>query len=262
MLMRTSFYAVMLTTLVGGSAWAFADEPPKKEGGPRPEGFRAEEPRREGGEPRDPLPPRREEGKGDAGPRGPQGFREGQGPEVRRPPEGNQPPRGEGFRGNPDAQFQGVIPPNGNQPGGRPQGFGPGQMQGPGPNQGPMQGMGQPGPRGPNVNPQDLERLKESDPEMYPFVKDDLDLEKQSFELSEQIRRTNDSEEKERLKNELINVVENHFNVRQERREMELKRLEEQIERMREALTKRADSRDLLIKQRIAELTGERDNSF
>ena len=125
-----------------------------------------------------------------------------------------------------------------------------------------MPGAGQPGPRGPNVNPQDLERLKESDPDMYPFVKDDIDLEKKSFELSEQIRRTSKPDEKERLKNELINVVENHFNVRQERREMELKRLEEQMDRMRESLKTRAESRESIIKQRIAELTGERDNAF
>lgn len=112
------------------------------------------------------------------------------------------------------------------------------------------------------MNPQDLQRLQESDPDMYPLVKDDVELERKSFELSEQIRRTSKTEEKERLKNELINVVENHFNVRQERREMELKRLEEQIDRMRESLKTRAESRESLIKQRIAELTGERDNAF
>ena len=107
-----------------------------------------------------------------------------------------------------------------------------------------------------------MERLKESDPDMYAFVKDDIDLGKKSFELSEQIRRTSKPDEKERLKSELIKVVENHFNVRQERREMELKRLEEQMDRMRESLKTRAESRDALIKQRIAELTGERDNAF
>lgn len=96
---------------------------------------------------------------------------------------------------------------------------------------------------------------------MYPLVKDDVELERKSFELSEQIRRTSKTEEKERLKNELINVVENHFNVRQERREMELKRLEEQIDRMRESLKKLkpyARIADQATDRRIDRRTGQR----
>ena len=45
MMLRTSWVAVVLT-MVGASWTAAADDPPKKEDGPRPQGARVEEPRR------------------------------------------------------------------------------------------------------------------------------------------------------------------------------------------------------------------------
>lgn len=161
MLMRSSFYAVMLTTLVGGSAWAFADEAPKKEGGPRPEGRHAKYGESHGAKGANrAVRCRRDAKRGrartteqvlvKARAREGQGPRErGDNPEGRRPPEGNQPPRGEGFGGNPGQGKPGFDPQ-----GPRPQGFGPGQPHGPEQPRRPDQ------PHGPGVNPQDLQRLQ------------------------------------------------------------------------------------------------------
>jgi hypothetical protein len=51
-------------------------------------------------------------------------------------------------------------------------------------------------------------------------------------------------------------VVTKHFDVRQQRRELELKRMDEQLQRLRDAIKKRQDSRQRIIDRRVSELVG------
>ncbi|MGC3972430.1 MAG: hypothetical protein QM775_35325 [Pirellulales bacterium] len=271
MSLRQTLFALLLSGFATSTVVA-ADDPPRKENGPKPEGPRVEQPRREPPQ-REPAGPPRDE-QGPLGPRRPQ---EGVGLRPNNPGEAG---RGEGFRldqgppreegrgpnnfGGPEGGPRPQVGPGGNNPG--PNNPGPNNAgpNNPGPhNVGPHNpGQHGPGMRPGMMNAHDLDRLKEADPEMYPFAKDDSESEQKSFELSEQYRRAKNSEERERIKKELAGVVENHFDVRQSRRELELSRLQEQIGRMRESLDKRLKDREVLIQQRIAELTGERDGSF
>jgi septum formation topological specificity factor MinE len=82
------------------------------------------------------------------------------------------------------------------------------------------------------------------------------------MELVERNRHAREPEEQEELKRALAEVVEKHFQVRQERRELELRHLEQQLDRLREAIKKRAESRELIIRQRISQLLGDNDLSF
>jgi hypothetical protein len=198
------------------------------------------------------------------------------GGDDRRPPPGPQgdddhrPPMG------PPGMGPGFPPPGGppgmggerNPPPGRP-GMGPGGPQGPGregdrrgpppgergrggPEQGRQAGPGMPGMR------EHLAMLEKSDPEMYKLVKADMDLERQSRELAMQYRRAS-SDEQAKLKDKIKEVVAKHFDVRQERRALDLKRLETQLQKLRESIERRKQARDKLVDQRVSELVGHEE---
>jgi hypothetical protein len=100
------------------------------------------------------------------------------------------------------------------------------------------------------------------DPEMRELVNRDADFEKQSFELAERIHRA-PGEEREKLKSQLGELVNKHFDVRQQRRELQLKRMEDELKRLREAIAKRNESRQSIVKNRIGELVGDpQDRDF
>lgn len=108
----------------------------------------------------------------------------------------------------------------------------------------------------------DPERFKETDPELYAVWKEEHDLEKSSFELGEQYRRTKDAAEKEKLKKDLTEQVAKHFDVRQKKRGLELKRFAEHLERMKASIAKRQEAKESIVKERVDELTDEDDTKF
>ena len=104
-----------------------------------------------------------------------------------------------------------------------------------------------------------MEELKELDPELYELEKADRELDRETFELSEQVRRALASKRKE-LVEQLAKVVTKHFDVRQARRELHLKRLEEELDKLRNSIKRRNDVRDDIIAKRVNELIGEEDD--
>jgi hypothetical protein len=133
--------------------------------------------------------------------------------------------------------------------------MGHGAPGGPGAMHGPARGHG--GPFGP-----DVERMKDEDPEMYALVQQDQDLERATFDLSHRYRQTMKTEDREKVKTELRTLVEKHFQVRQLRRELELKRLEQQLERMKDSVAKRLAEKDPIIDERVKQLTDDGDSGF
>ena len=75
--------------------------------------------------------------------------------------------------------------------------------------------------------------MKDRDPEMYKVLKEDRDLEHRTRELAMQYRRAS-SDERTKIKQQLEETVNKHFDVRQQRRTLELKRLEGELQRLRE----------------------------
>lgn len=146
--------------------------------------------------------------------------------------------------------------------------FGHSRVGGPGP--GIRVGPGAAGGRGgPLYNPNDYERygvgrerdlddLRRSDPEMFELESSDRELERRGWELSQQFRRSNGSE-KDALRNQISATVNQHFDVRQKRRELMLARMEKELARMREELKKRGELREQIMNRRMNELTGERN---
>ena len=107
--------------------------------------------------------------------------------------------------------------------------------------------------------PPQWEWMQKYDPNMYEIVKKDNELECRTMELTMQHRRLPEKQ-REEVRKELAKVVAEHFDVRQQRRELELKRLEEQIESLRKSLKKRADARVDIVRKRISELIGDKSD--
>ncbi len=196
------------------------------ERGPRdvgPDGPRERPPLREDGQPPrggEPGGPRRGPGPGGAGPGGP-GF---------------------GGPGNPNG---GPGIPGGRGPGGDGRGRGPGGF-----------GRGfQPGgfpPGGPG-------EFFPEDPEMAALNRAEFDLDQQTQELADKLRNAK-GEDREKIKTEISVVVTKHFDIRQQRRELQIKRMEDELKKLREAMTKRNESKEQIIKKRLAELVGNEDD--
>jgi len=199
------------------------------------------------------------------GPRGPgfggPGFK-GAGPFGPGAGQGRGPMRGPGDNGGPP---QGPQP---NQPGVGPGGMGPGGM-GPGgmgrggmgrggpANQGGPGRFGHPGgsPRWPHDN---WDALQKNDPEMYELLVEDNELDNRARQLAAQYRRAPIAG-RTAIKKEIEQLLGQHFEIRQQRRVLELKRLEEELERLRSAIELRNKARSELVGKRITQLLGEQE---
>ena len=171
----------------------------------------------------------------------------------RRRPPGAQP----GGRRGPGGGFGRRGPPQ-MRPAGPPSEGGanrPGRPDRPGP-----RSPGHPGgpPRWPHHN---WENLQKNEPEMYKLLVAERDLERQERELSIQYRRA-PGPQRAAVKAELKELVGKHFEVRQQRRMLELKGLEKELRRLREAIDRRNEARDALVGKRITQLIGEDDIDF
>lgn len=187
-------------------------------------------------------------------------------------PKNPQNPRPDG--GGPREGDFGPRPVNpGAGPGQRGTGAGPQGERGKGPFNAPFGGRGPRGegpdgplrggePRGPGFVPGggtrmgEYERLRREDPEMFALLNQDEVLEQQTLEMADKVRRAT-SDEREKLQTQLSELVNKHFDVRQQRRELQLKRMEAELSRLREAIKQRNDTRDSIIKERMTELVGE-----
>ncbi len=118
--------------------------------------------------------------------------------------------------------------------------------------------FGPPGgpPRWPYHN---WEALQKNDPEMFKLSMEDLDMERRTRELAIQYRRA-PQRQRTAIKEELEQVVDKHFEVRQQRRRLELKQLEEELQRLRGTIERRNKARVELVGKRISQLLGEDEN--
>jgi hypothetical protein len=168
-------------------------------------------------------------------------------------------PRGPGGFGPPGSspRFQPGQPPEG-----RPRG----DLRRPGPPEGPeMPGPGGPPgfqhpPGAPRWPHEDWEKMKTNDPEMFKLLQADFDLDNRARELAMQYRQA-PKEKQDTIKLQVEKLVTEHFEVRQQRRALELKRLEEELKRMRDSMDKRKEARERIVKNRVQELLGLDDDT-
>ena len=99
------------------------------------------------------------------------------------------------------------------------------------------------------------------DDAMRKFSEEEVKAQRRTEELAERFRRAAGGE-KERIGKELTETVTRHFDIRQERREHELKRLREQLERLEKSVRSRSTARNTIIERRVGELIGDSDVGF
>jgi len=260
-LLSVGFLALGLI-LVCGHAWAQqlpesadwdAPAPPpgnqprmEPEGPPPPAGQTVDppsqaNPRRERAKPGDPA--RRDEPGRQPRPQGPGGAPLGQpgpGPqwraELRVPGPGGEAPGPVGGR---DPRLP-VLPPGAEQgpPHDRP-GMGPSPY-----------GLYQPVP--PEFDPN-------VDPEMVKLEGINRALDERSHALGEQYRMAKEPDQRAAVREELIRVVNEHFEIRQKLRLIHLERMEAEIARLRGQIERRNEAKETIISRRVVRLTGEPD---
>lgn len=154
------------------------------------------------------------------------------------PPPGG--PMHDGFRGPGGPRGPGGHDGQDHPPG-PPFGFGPG---GPGGHHGPHHG-----PHG------DFESLEKNDPEMFKLLEKEQQLDHQSRDLAQQYRRA-PTDQQPAIKEKLAAAVTAHFEARQSRRLVELKRLEDELKRLRESIDRRNKAQHTIVNDRVSNLLG------
>jgi hypothetical protein len=163
-----------------------------------------------------------------------------------------QPPRG-GERGPFVPADPSARPPAGNNP----------FEQGRGPNFGapPGQPNWQQGMQGARGMRGMMGGMGPSDPEMEKLMQLDFSLDRQSHELADQFGQAS-KDQRDEIKKKIDEVVTKQFEARQERRTLELKRLEDEIKRIRDSIDKRNQGKQQIVDRRVSELLGQDDTSF
>ena len=97
------------------------------------------------------------------------------------------------------------------------------------------------------------------DPEMAKLLQVDQQMEAAAQMLVKSYRNAQDEDSREIVRVEIRKLTEKHFLLRQNRREMEISKLADQLERVREAVQKRTDRKQMIIDRRVSQLLGEQD---
>ena len=106
----------------------------------------------------------------------------------------------------------------------------------------------------------ELRELKERDPQRYEQVIQERKMETEIKGLAMQCRKSQDNDEKENLKKQIKTRLEKLFDLREAQREIEIKRLEEELTKLKEKMKVRKANRDKIIDRRQKELIGEEDD--
>ena len=94
------------------------------------------------------------------------------------------------------------------------------------------------------------------DPEMDKLIRAEMDLDRRTHALARDFRQA-PKEQREKLKADLKKLVSEQFESRQQRRRLEVTRLEQELKRLSEATDRREKSKREIIEKRLSDLLGE-----
>ncbi len=103
---------------------------------------------------------------------------------------------------------------------------------------------------------QNLQYLKDNDPELFQLIQEDIDFEKALRDLSKKYRAAKGDDQKEKLRKEITEKTEKHFLVRQKRRELELERMKAWLGQLEEQVKRSRENSKYIIERRINILLG------
>lgn len=103
----------------------------------------------------------------------------------------------------------------------------------------------------------EMEMLKTTDPERYELRKQIIKSELKSHELTEKVKSAKDDVAKSKVKEELMPVLNELFDLREKDREFEVKRLEKEITKLKNLLIERKKHKSEIVKDHMEELLEE-----
>lgn len=95
------------------------------------------------------------------------------------------------------------------------------------------------------------------DPETARLMQQENELDRQSHELIQKYSEAEDPLVREKAKTALREMLIKQFDLQNQRRELELKRVEERLSKLRDQLKKRNDARAQIVDQRLEHLVNE-----
>lgn len=108
----------------------------------------------------------------------------------------------------------------------------------------------------------DIEGMKKNDPERFKLLQKDFELDRKIKGLVRQYKAETNSEQKEALKKEISELCVKHFEVRQQRRELDLSRMKAWLNQIEQDIDKSRQNKDKIIEQRINSLLDDNLGEF
>ena len=105
----------------------------------------------------------------------------------------------------------------------------------------------------------ELEMLKSIDPERYELKEKILRLEIKSHVLSEDYRITKSKSKKKEIEKSLNGILNKLFDLKEKDKKFELKKLEKEIEKLKEVMTERKKHKAEIIEQHLERLLLEKE---
>ncbi len=101
--------------------------------------------------------------------------------------------------------------------------------------------------------------MEKNDPEAFKLFKQEMELDRRSHELAGEYRDASTSQ-REDIKKDIEKVVDQQFEVRQQHRQLGLKRLEQELQQVRNSIERRNQARKQIVEKRVAELLGQEED--
>ncbi len=108
------------------------------------------------------------------------------------------------------------------------------------------------------TSPESVEII--TDPEAKKLREKEESLVAEIEALAGQYNSSKDKDERAKLKKSLEDLVTQQFDIRQQYRELQVKRLEKELAQIRESIQKRTEIRQQIIKRHIAQMLHEQDD--
>ena len=87
----------------------------------------------------------------------------------------------------------------------------------------------------------------------------EAELERQSRDLARQYGKTENRDERDKIREKLNDALRQQFDAQQQRRKDEIKQIEEQLKKLQDLMRKREDSKSTIVQRRLEQLLQEAD---
>ncbi len=102
-----------------------------------------------------------------------------------------------------------------------------------------------------------MERLRKTDPKLYRKALRAMELERESFDLAEKYQNTVNEREKKKIREQLRTILSEQFDLKEKEKSARIKKLEEEITRLKDELVKREKNKKTIVEKRLKDLLGE-----